>query len=82
MFQSDHFMYKGARASGNLSVKGCNSNCLADVTEFAGGAAVYAGKELPPKEWSCALLAAKSKMMKETLPVCDTDVCRTSFHGE
>ena len=37
---------------------------------------------LPPEEWSCALLAAKSKMMKETLPVCDTDVCRTSFHGE
>ena len=42
--------------------------CLADAAEFAGGAAVYAGKELSPGLWSCSLLAAKSKMMKETIP--------------
>ena len=37
--------------------------CLADAAEFAGGAAVYAGRELSPGVWSCSLLAAKSKMM-------------------
>jgi len=42
--------------------------CLADAAEFAGGAAVYAGRELSPGRWSCSLLAAKSKMMKETIP--------------
>ena len=39
--------------------------CLADAAEFAGGAAVYAGKEIRPGVWTCSLLAAKSKMMKE-----------------
>ena len=42
--------------------------CLADAAEFAGGAAVYAGKEISPGVWTCSLLAAKSKMMKETIP--------------
>ena len=42
--------------------------CLADAAEFAGGASVYAGKELKPGVWSCYLLAAKSKVMKETVP--------------
>ena len=42
--------------------------CLADAAEFAGGAAVYAGKELKPGVWSCSLLAAKSRVMKETVP--------------
>ena len=31
--------------------------CLADAAEFAGGAAVYAGKENSPGIWSCSLLA-------------------------
>ena len=38
------------------------------VAEFAGGAAIYAGRETSPGIWSCSLLAAKSKMMKETIP--------------
>ena len=42
--------------------------CLADAAEFAGGAAIYAGRELGTGGWSCSLLAAKSKMMKETIP--------------
>ncbi len=42
--------------------------CLADAAEFAGGAAVYAGVETSPGTWSCSLLAAKSKLMKETIP--------------
>jgi len=42
--------------------------CLADAAEFAGGAAIYAGRELGTGRWSCSLLAAKSKMMKETIP--------------
>ena len=33
--------------------------CLDDAAEFAGGAAIYAGKEMSPDNWSCALLAAK-----------------------
>ena len=42
--------------------------CLADAATFAGGAAVYAGREIMPVIWKCSLLAAKSKMMKETIP--------------
>ena len=42
--------------------------CLADAAEFAGGAAVYAGRETSPGTWSCSLLAAKSKIMKQTVP--------------
>ena len=41
--------------------------CLADAAEFAGGAAVYAGKEISPGVWSCSLLAVKSKMIKEII---------------
>ena len=40
---------------------------LADAAEFAGGAAVYAGKEISPGVWTCFILAAKSKIMKETI---------------
>ena len=42
--------------------------CLADAAKFAGGAAVIAGREISPGVWTCSLLAAKSKMMKETIP--------------
>ena len=41
---------------------------LADAAEEAGGAAVYAGRKLKTGEWSCSLVAAKSKMMKYTIP--------------
>jgi len=30
--------------------------------------AVYAWRELNPGVWSCSLIAAKSKMIKETIP--------------
>ena len=42
--------------------------CLADAAKFAGGAAIYAGREISPGVWVCSLLAAKSNMMKETIP--------------
>ena len=38
--------------------------CSADAAEFAGGVAVYTGKETSPGIWSCSLLAAKSKLLK------------------
>ena len=42
--------------------------CLADAAKCVGGAAIYAGKEVSKGNWSCTLLAAKSKMMHETIP--------------
>ena len=43
--------------------------CLADSAEAAGGTAIYAGRKLAGQDnWSCALLAAKSKLMKGTIP--------------
>ena len=41
---------------------------LSDAAEEAGGAAVYAGRRLESGLWSCKLVAAKSKMMKYTVP--------------
>ena len=41
---------------------------LVDAAEKAGGAAVYAGRKLKTGDWSCSLVAAKSKMMKYTIP--------------
>jgi len=54
--------------SKNVSNSKIRLICLADAAEFAGGAAIYAGRETSPGRWSCSLLAAKSKMMKETIP--------------
>ena len=42
--------------------------CLADAAEFAGGAVVYAGRKLKSGNWSCSILASKSKLMDATLP--------------
>jgi len=41
---------------------------MADAAEHAGGAAVYAGRRLKTGGWSCKLVAAKSKLMKYTIP--------------
>ena len=41
---------------------------MADAAEHAGGAAVYAGRKLKNGEWTCKLVAAKSKLMKYTIP--------------
>ena len=41
---------------------------LADAAEGAGGAAVYAGRKLKDGGWSCSLVAAKSKLMRYTIP--------------
>ena len=41
---------------------------LSDAAESAGGAAVYAGRKMLSGEWSCKLVAAKSRMMKYTIP--------------
>ena len=53
--------------SKKISTSKIRLKCLADAAEFAGGAAVSNGRELNPGVWSCSLLAAKSKMMKETI---------------
>ena len=42
--------------------------CLSDAAENAGRAAVYAGRRLKDGSWSCALMSAKSKLMKGTIP--------------
>ena len=42
--------------------------CLADAAEFAGGAVVYAGRKLKSGNWSCSILASKSKLMDATIP--------------
>ena len=41
---------------------------MADAAEHAGGAAVYAGRRVKNGEWTCKLVAAKSKLMKYTIP--------------
>ena len=41
---------------------------LSDAAESAGGAAVYAGRKMLSGVWSCSLMAAKSRMMKFTIP--------------
>ena len=42
--------------------------CLSDAAEFAGGAVIYAGRKLKTGEWSCTVLASKSKLMDATIP--------------
>ena len=42
--------------------------CLSDAAEFAGGAVVYAGLKLKSGNWSCSILASKSKLMDATIP--------------
>ena len=37
--------------------------CLSDAAEFAGGAVIYTRRKLKSKEWSCSVLASKSKLM-------------------
>ena len=42
--------------------------CLSDAAEFAGGAVIYAGRKLKSRDWSCSILASKSKLMDATIP--------------
>ena len=42
--------------------------CLANAAKFAGGAVVYAGRKLKSGNWSCSILASKSKLMDATIP--------------
>ena len=42
--------------------------CLADAAEIAGGAVIYAGRKLKTGEWSCTVLALKSKLMDARKP--------------
>ena len=42
--------------------------CLADAAEGAGGCAIYGGVELPDGTYSCRLLLAKSRLMKQSVP--------------
>ena len=37
--------------------------CFSDAAEFADGAVIYAGRKLKTGEWSCTVLAFKSKLM-------------------
>ena len=41
--------------------------CLSDAAEFAGGAVMYAGRKLKTGEWSCTVLASKSKLTDATI---------------
>ena len=50
------------------STSGIRLICLSDAAENNGGAAVYAGRRLKDGSWSCALMSAKSKLMKGTIP--------------
>ena len=42
--------------------------CICDAAEHAGGAAVYAGRKLLYGTWSWAMVLAKSKLKKGTIP--------------
>ena len=42
--------------------------CLADAAEGAGGTAIYGGVRLPDGQYSCSLLMAKSRLMKQSVP--------------
>jgi hypothetical protein len=42
--------------------------CLADAGERAGGCAIYAGYQMPDGHYSCQLVYAKSKLMRNTVP--------------
>ena len=39
--------------------------CLSNAAEFVGGAVIYAGRKLKSGEWSCTVLASKSKQCNE-----------------
>ena len=60
--------------------------CLSDAAEFAGGAVVYAGRKLKSGDWSCSILASKSKLMDATIPRNELSailfVHRTRIFGE
>ncbi len=42
--------------------------CISDAAECAGGGAIYAGKKCEDGSYSCSLLAAKSKLMSNSIP--------------
>jgi hypothetical protein len=42
--------------------------CLADAGERAGGCAIYAGYQMPDGHYSCQLVYATSKLMRNTVP--------------
>ena len=42
--------------------------CLSDAAEFARGAVVYAGRKLKSGDWTCSILASKSKLMDAIIP--------------
>jgi len=42
--------------------------CLSDAGKDAAGTIIYAGRKLLDGSWSCALLAAKSKLVDKTIP--------------
>ena len=50
------------------SCSGIRLICMADAAKYAGGAIIYAGRKLKDGTWSCALITAKSKLMKSTIP--------------
>ena len=50
------------------SISGIRLICVSDAGQFAGGAAVYAGRRLIDGSWSCGLIASKSKLLKATVP--------------
>ena len=52
----------------NVSVSKIRLLCICDAAEHAGGAAIYAGRKLRDGTWSCAMVSAKSKLMKGTIP--------------
>ena len=52
----------------NVSASKIRLICICDAAEHAGGAAVYAGRKLLDGTWSCAMVSAKSKLMKGTIP--------------
>ena len=54
--------------SSDKSVSKIRLICLSDAAEFAGGAVIYAGRKLKTGEWSCTVLASKSKLMDATIP--------------
>ena len=55
-------------SSSEESVSKIRLICLSDAAEFAGGAVIYAGRKLKTGEWSCTVLASKSKLMDATIP--------------
>ena len=50
------------------SKSGIRLICVADAAKCAGGAIIYAGRKMLDGSWSCAMITAKSKLMKSTIP--------------